>query len=73
MGHFLFHFSFPSYTSHTPANDTSIIITNTQDLMAAIDTAGVAVITGGASGFGFVMAQRLVEKGMKVAVLGAAR
>eukprot|EP00420_Gonyaulax_spinifera_P017343 CAMPEP_0197894570 /NCGR_PEP_ID=MMETSP1439-20131203/35892_1 /TAXON_ID=66791 /ORGANISM="Gonyaulax spinifera, Strain CCMP409" /LENGTH=362 /DNA_ID=CAMNT_0043514933 /DNA_START=39 /DNA_END=1125 /DNA_ORIENTATION=- len=36
---------------------------------AAIDTDGVAVITGGASGFGLTVAERLAGKGMRVAVL----
>ena len=33
------------------------------------DTDGVAVITGGASGFGLIMAERLVKSGMRVAIL----
>jgi NAD(P)-dependent dehydrogenase (short-subunit alcohol dehydrogenase family) len=36
---------------------------------AAIDKSGVAVITGGASGFGFNMAERLLTSGMSVAIL----
>ena len=38
-------------------------------LSPAIDTAGVAVITGGASGFGDEAARRCVLAGMRTAVL----
>ena len=37
-------------------------------LAGAICTDGVAVITGGASGFGFETASRCVQAGMKVSV-----
>lgn len=38
-------------------------------LPLALDVTGVAVITGGASGFGLEVASRLVAGGMKVAIL----
>ena len=38
-------------------------------ISSSIDIAGVAVITGGASGFGLETAERLVKAGMAVAVL----
>lgn len=41
------------------------------EISDAIDQAGVAVITGGASGLGFNAAERLVRVGMRVAILDA--
>lgn len=42
-------------------------------IAAVIDKDGVAVITGGASGFGFDVAERVVTSGMSVAILDVSR
>ena len=58
-------------TSNKPQNSTQVqpCQKSTMSVSRAIDTSGVAVITGGASGFGFETAERLLRAGMAVAVL----
>ena len=44
-------------------------ISEAMSVASSIDLHGVAVITGGASGFGYNTATRLVKAGMSVAIL----